>query len=886
MTNFNKLRLLSIVALLILAAKSLNAQTFEEYKRQEAENFKKFKQEESGYIDKMRKEFQDYITKSDKEYSDFLNKEWRAYKIFKGEEVPEKPKPLSIPEFKPIPGEITPENKLIPAKPVQPSDTAKVPEILPQPPVRKPESPVINGIPVTMNYYGVPVYFEYDPAFQVEVSEQTGSADIGRYWEKASASNYSPLLDKLLEQKVQMNLNDYSYYLLVKKFSESVYRGNETGQTLAAWFLMVRSGYGVRLATEKNTIVLLLPSVNTIYSTSYLTEEGMKYYIMTKTEGNQLSTYDKDYKGASRAIDFNISSPMDLGRKTVTKNIKFDHLGKSYPIMVTYDQGLVNLYKDYPQLEMSVYFNAAVSLQAKESLAESFKPVLAGMTDQQAVNLLLGFVQHSFAYKTDPEQFGREKFFFAEELFFYPYSDCEDRAVLFSYLVRELLGLNVVGLEYHDHVATAVQFADQVSGDFITYEKARYIVSDPTYIGAPVGYTMPNYQGLSPSVIPMENIRGSAISSHLLWSIAEKGGCYPGSNLNNLAKLTDGSAVLTGYYSGTASFAGKPLSGSGNVNGCFIGQLTSGGKPGWVKSLTATGNSVGISAITDESGNIFVAGSFRGILTAGNSTLSAPGDKADAFLASYTPTGNLRWLKKLSLDTIPSDGNLAFSATFTADGKRLGVLRTGVSDDFTEYGLYSDGAGKVVYNGNMNRVFAATPGTTTAGFAGTAELACSEMLKKENDALIAGGAEKGIAGLIAAIYLVNDVGVTLSGKDTQAALDKYNPAFKKTSPNIYANLGKISFVKKDKGIISIVTENGDDIQIDKIKVKNKSNIIISSLPEGNLQFDVLSGIKVGKMVVWYDLNFIRLFKLNGDIMFDYDSDHTQKNVNILKEILN
>ena len=118
--------------------------------------------------------------------------------------------------------------------------------------------------------------------------------------------------------------------------------------------------------------------------------------------------------------------------------------------------------------------------------------------------------------------------------------------------------------------------------------------------------------------------------------------------------------------------------------------------------------------------------------------------------------------------------------------------------------------------------------------------------KKENDVLLANGVDKGIAGLIAAINLIGVEGVILSGKNTQSALDKYNPAFKKNSPNIYANLGKINFVKKANGIITIMTENGDDIQIDKIKVKNKANISISTMPAGNLQFDVLSGIKVGK----------------------------------------
>ena len=80
-----------------------------------------------------------------------------------------------------------------------------------------------------------------------------------------------------------------------------------------------------------------------------------------------------------------------------------------------------------------------------------------------AVNVLLRFVQTGFSYLTDSEQFGREKFMFPEETLSYPYSDCEDRSFLFAYLVSSLLGLDVIGLDYPGHVATAVKFSSPVS---------------------------------------------------------------------------------------------------------------------------------------------------------------------------------------------------------------------------------------------------------------------------------------------------------------------------------------------------------------------------------------------------------------------------------------
>ena len=127
--------------------------------------------------------------------------------------------------------------------------------------------------------------------------------------------------------------------------------------------------------------------------------------------------------------------------------------------------------------------------------------IMQGMTETQAVNFLLRFVQTSLQYETDEQQFGRENYLFPEETLFYPYSDCEDRAVLFAWLVSSLLKLDVVGLDYPGHVAAAVHFNEPVSGDSINYQGKRFVITDPTYIKASVGMTMPDFKKYKPTVI-------------------------------------------------------------------------------------------------------------------------------------------------------------------------------------------------------------------------------------------------------------------------------------------------------------------------------------------------------------------------------------------------
>ena len=108
------------------------------------------------------------------------------------------------------------------------------------------------------------------------------------------------------------------------------------------------------------------------------------------------------------------------------------------------------------------------------------------------MNVLLDWVQTGLVYEYDDKVWGHDRVFFAEESLFYPYADCEDRAVLFSHLVRDLLGLDVALVYYPNHLATAVRFTDNVAGDAMQVGQTRYVVCDPTYIGAPVGMQMPN----------------------------------------------------------------------------------------------------------------------------------------------------------------------------------------------------------------------------------------------------------------------------------------------------------------------------------------------------------------------------------------------------------
>jgi len=119
------------------------------------------------------------------------------------------------------------------------------------------------------------------------------------------------------------------------------------------------------------------------------------------------------------------------------------------------------------------------------------------------VNMFLNFLQTCFGYKTDAEQFGYERPFFPDESFYFPFNNCKDRATLFAILVREFLDLEVVLLHYPGHLASAVHFTEDVEGDYLMVNGKKFIVCDPTYIGANLGRAMDQFKGVSARVVPI-----------------------------------------------------------------------------------------------------------------------------------------------------------------------------------------------------------------------------------------------------------------------------------------------------------------------------------------------------------------------------------------------
>ncbi len=440
--------------------------------------------------------FQNYKEKQDAEFKGFLEKNWEQFQAFKGLVPGVGPKPKEIPVAEPkkdtIP-DTTPIVKDIPIDIPQPEPKPK-----PTPPLQ------IEKHKQEFDFYGKECFFNFDK--NLDMARATDNKSIADFFEKLSKSDYEKALNQLSALKSQMRLNDYAYVMLLKKAGSKMFEDSRK-TILFVWFMLAKSGYKVKVAYSGGEICLLLPTDKTIFNTPFITIDGNRYFVNsmdTENDFSSLLTYRGTYPDANKGVSMLINSEIDILNNEVDRGYKFSYGGKAYFIPTSYNKALVELYNEYPQTDINVYFNTPLSTDSKTKLLFALKEIIKGKSEVEAVNILLSFVQHAFEYKTDGDQFGREKSFFPEELFYYKYSDCEDRSILFSYLVEKLLGLDVVGIEYPGHLATGVSFSTNLAGDSFVYNGKKFLVCDPTYINANYGMVMPQYIDVQPKVVAVK----------------------------------------------------------------------------------------------------------------------------------------------------------------------------------------------------------------------------------------------------------------------------------------------------------------------------------------------------------------------------------------------
>lgn len=442
-----------------------------------------------AYVHQENDRFDQTIRQMNKEFALYLRQEWKPFDLFTRQTLLKDPdQPVSKPQ----------ENLPPPLRASQEESVTYVP----LPPFHEQLDSAPTPLKKTCSFYERTVSFPFRPAYPVRL-EGTRETAVAAAWNRASDVDYTPLLETLQTYKTELRLNDWGFMLLVRRTVETLY-GEEHGDRIVflTTYLLNQAGESARLGRVDGRLVLLLEIKEIVYALPQLTSDGRTFTLISDQPlpaSLQLYTYRKSFPRARRPLSLHIPAFPAVGETILTHNLP--NRWRDTTIRVTVNKAWIDFLATLPQTDFGVYLESATSPQM-EKLIQKLGVYTDGLEEKEAVGLLLDFVQNAFAYQSDTRQFGQEKVFFPDEMLYYPYNDCEDRAILFCRLVSRLLHLKVALVSYPNHIAAAVCFQRPVEAA-TSYRSGTdtYTLCDPTYIHAGLGECMPQFVGQQAKLI-------------------------------------------------------------------------------------------------------------------------------------------------------------------------------------------------------------------------------------------------------------------------------------------------------------------------------------------------------------------------------------------------
>ncbi len=430
------------------------------------------------FVEKQQKNFDGFLEKQDREFIAMLEINWQAFEQKKPLVRDGKPKP----EY---PDEIKSVNKKRALKGIQ-SQQVEAEKKQALSVNTRPEN--ISGTEQNLNFlfYGNKLQFPVMTWPDHRLNNQRG---LIRFWKQSAVTKYQLTLQRLSHYKKSLILSDWAFWQLISQYSLQVSPSLNHARALS-WFLMNKSGYQVRIALNNGAAVLLFTAKQRIYSRSFYQFDGERYYQLSDKLKGKITSYQGNYNHQGKPMELSFKKSISTQPLIRQRKIEYRIADKIYRLTIPYDYERVRYFSTYPQLDLSYYFNAPVDDRTQKGLLQLTSQI-QGERDEK-VNHLLAVIHQAFPYAVDAKQFGEENYLMLEETLHYQASDCEDRAVLFAWLVRQILNESVVVLNYPGHVSTGIE------------RKGKIVSADPTYIGATIGQVMPDYVNTRAQVIRID----------------------------------------------------------------------------------------------------------------------------------------------------------------------------------------------------------------------------------------------------------------------------------------------------------------------------------------------------------------------------------------------
>lgn len=449
----------------------------------------------NAFRNAIHSDFESFRREAMNDFIEFLRNPWKDF---------ESNPPIETPEETPVPPIILPDDDKavlppIDAAPIVIDKVIKPLPIIPQPQPISPieEAPVETSKKIKFYLFGTEcmVRCPMNSTFHLRSIKENDVADA---LESLSSDVYDNLIYDCLQIRAELKLCDWAYLMMLKSMSETVCQSSSNEAVLLLAYIYMQSGYKMRLAHDNEKLYMLFASHHAIFGRPSYTIDGFDYYGIENLPVHLFVSnvsFPKE-QSLSLIIDKQPQFTTDYSSTRTVAAAKYN----ASEVSAEVNRNLMDFYSTYPSsyyngnfmTQWSLYANTPIADNIKEKFYPQVETKIKGLSEYEAVSFILNLIQTGFKYEYDDKIWGHDRTFFSEETLYYPYCDCEDRSILFTRLVRDLVGLKCALIYYPGHLAAAVNFSMEVMGDYFVDNGSRYVVCDPTYIGAPVGRSMPD----------------------------------------------------------------------------------------------------------------------------------------------------------------------------------------------------------------------------------------------------------------------------------------------------------------------------------------------------------------------------------------------------------
>ena len=369
-------------------------------------------------------------------------------------------------------------------------------------PVYEEKSDVSSQVNIPLNGFEILVRYPVDGKINLEGNSE---ADVASALADMSQLPLSNTLRDLSRARELLSLSDWSFVKMVDKLSAVVCKSKSSPEAvLLQAYILNAFGFNMCIGrADDGCICKLIETDAYLYDFASFRHGGLIFYHL---DGNmdEVKMVDMiDLPSDSRRPMRMRMNPDERFHMNASREMKF--APERYPnlfMAVSTDLSRMDFYADYPMYyteggPLSAYYHYAMmpmSEEVRDAVYPLLRRAVAGRSELEAVNILLNLVQTAFPYARDVETWGVERYFFPDELWRYGEGDCEDKSILFSRLVRDVLGLPVALVYWPGHLSCAVCFTDEVKGAYFHVGKERYVSCDPTYENAYAGAVMNDYK--------------------------------------------------------------------------------------------------------------------------------------------------------------------------------------------------------------------------------------------------------------------------------------------------------------------------------------------------------------------------------------------------------